>query len=97
MESLTGTRATLTVARDYFPSRSWESIAARRPFEGATAGEVFANIARGTFTPLIACRPDCGAAVSQFVDRALSRDLGARLPDAGQVRAELLRLRQAGH
>jgi serine/threonine-protein kinase len=71
----------------------FEAIAARRPFDGRTAAEVFLQVATGEKPDLTSLRSDCPPEVAQFFDRALAADASRRPADADDLRTQLLGLR----
>lgn len=67
----------------------YESLSGVRPFVGKSAGEVFARIRDGKFTPLQKVAPQVPPPLARIVKRALSVKPEARFPDAAAMRREL--------
>ncbi|RKH04669.1 serine/threonine protein kinase [Corallococcus carmarthensis] len=67
----------------------YEALTGVRPFVGKTAGEVFARIRDGKFTPLQKVAPHVPPPLARIVKRALSVKPEARFPDAAAMRREL--------
>nr|WP_167548702.1 serine/threonine-protein kinase [Corallococcus exiguus] len=67
----------------------YEALSGTRPFVGKTAGEVFARIRDGKFTPLQKVAPNVPPPLARIVKRALSVKPEARFPDAAAMRREL--------
>jgi TolB-like protein/tetratricopeptide (TPR) repeat protein len=85
-EVLRGARADQTTDLWALGVTLYEMCASRRPFEGATLFELSAAILDRTPAPL---PPNVPAALAAIVARALSKNPGARFPDAAAFREEL--------
>ena len=67
----------------------YETIAGRRPFEGESAHEIFANILAARRPDLAVVYPGCPAPVASLFDRLLSLDPAVRPRDSGTLRRQL--------
>jgi len=67
----------------------YECISGARPFHGRNAGEVFAKIRDGRYTPLHKAVPGVPRALSEIVKRALKVEAAERFPDAAAMRRAL--------
>jgi serine/threonine-protein kinase len=67
----------------------YEALTGARPFQGKTAGEIFAKIRDGKYTPLHKAAPHVPAPLASVVRRALEVKPGSRFPDAAAMRREL--------
>ncbi|WP_422724023.1 serine/threonine-protein kinase [Hyalangium rubrum] len=67
----------------------YEALTGARPFQGKTAGEIFARIRDGKYTPLHKVAPHLPKALTNIVKRALEVKPEARFPDAAAMRREL--------
>jgi serine/threonine-protein kinase len=67
----------------------YEVLTGARPFQGRTAGEVFARIRDGKYTPLSKAAPRVPAPLANVVKRALEVKPENRFPDAAAMRREL--------
>ena len=67
----------------------YEAVTGARPFQGKTAGEIFAKIRDGKYTPLHKAAPHVPAPLSNVVKRALEVKPEKRFPDAAAMRREL--------
>jgi serine/threonine-protein kinase len=67
----------------------YEAMTGARPFQGKTAGEIFARIRDGKYTPLSKAAPHVPMALSNVVRRALEVKPEKRFPDAAAMRREL--------
>lgn len=67
----------------------YEALSGARPFQGRTAGEVFAKIRDGKYTPLHKVAPHVPKPLARIVRRALEVKPQARFPDAAAMRREL--------
>ncbi|RKG99441.1 serine/threonine protein kinase [Corallococcus sp. CA053C] len=67
----------------------YETLSGTRPFVGKSAGEVFARIRDGKFTPLHKVAPNVPTPLARIVKRALAVKPEARFPDAAAMRREL--------
>jgi eukaryotic-like serine/threonine-protein kinase len=88
-EQVTG--ATLDPRTDIFSLGVllYEALTGTRPFQGRTAGEIFAKIRDGKYTPLHKAAPHVPAPVANVVKRALEVKPEHRFPDAAAMRREL--------
>ncbi|MBX3234107.1 MAG: protein kinase [Labilithrix sp.] len=60
----------------------FEMLSGRRPYAGASAGEIIAQLSTTSPPPLLSLRPDLDPALAAVVDRALSRSPAARFASA---------------
>ncbi|MBU8895402.1 serine/threonine protein kinase [Corallococcus sp. H22C18031201] len=67
----------------------YEALTGARPFQGKTAGEVFARIRDGKYPPLHKVAPSVPAPLARIVRRALEVKPEDRFPDAAAMRREL--------
>ena len=67
----------------------YEALAGARPFQGKTAGEIFARIRDGQYTPLHKVAPHVPMPLANVVKRALEVKPEKRFPDAAAMRREL--------
>jgi serine/threonine protein kinase len=67
----------------------YEALTGVRPFQGKTAGEIFARIRDGKYTPLSKVAPHVPAPLAHIVKRALEVRPENRFPDAAAMRREL--------
>nr|WP_052420555.1 serine/threonine-protein kinase [Hyalangium minutum] len=67
----------------------YEALTGTRPFQGRTAGEIFAKIRDGKYTPLAKAAPHVPAPLANVVKRALEVSPEKRFPDAAAMRREL--------
>jgi serine/threonine protein kinase len=67
----------------------YEALTGARPFQGKTAGEIFAKIRDGKYTPLHKAAPHLPAPLTNVVKRALEVKPENRYPDAAAMRREL--------
>jgi serine/threonine-protein kinase len=67
----------------------YEALTGARPFQGKTAGEVFAKIRDGQYTPLHKVAPHVPAPLANAVKRALEVKPDKRFPNAAAMRREL--------
>lgn len=67
----------------------YEALAGARPFQGKTAGEVFARIRDGKYAPLHKVAPHVPAQLANVVRQALEVKPEKRFPDAAAMRREL--------
>jgi serine/threonine-protein kinase len=67
----------------------YEALTGSRPFQGKTAGEIFAKIRDGKYTPLQKAAPHVPAPLANVVKRALEVKPEKRFPDAAAMRREL--------
>jgi serine/threonine-protein kinase len=88
-EQVTG--ATLDPRTDIFSLGVllYEALTGARPFQGRTAGEIFAKIRDGTYTPLSKVAPHLPKPLANIVKRALEVKPESRFPDAAAMRREL--------
>jgi serine/threonine-protein kinase len=88
-EQVTG--ATLDPRTDIFSLGVllYEALTGARPFQGRTAGEIFAKIRDGKYTPLNKVAPHLPKPLGSIVKRALEVKPENRFPDAAAMRREL--------
>ncbi len=88
-EQVTG--ATLDPRTDIFSLGVllYEALTGARPFQGKSAGEVFAKIRDGKYTPLNKAAPHVPKPLASIVKRALEVKPESRFPDAAAMRREL--------
>lgn len=67
----------------------YEALTGTRPFQGKTAGEIFAKIRDGKYNPLSKAAPHVPAPLANVVKRALEVKPEKRFPDAAAMRREL--------
>jgi serine/threonine-protein kinase len=67
----------------------YEALSGARPFQGRTAGEVFAKIRDGKYTPLHKVAPGVPRPLARVVARCLEVKPADRFPDAAALRREL--------
>lgn len=67
----------------------YESLSGARPFQGKSAGEVFARIRDGKYLPLHKVAPHVPRELCEIVRRALQTRPDARYPDAAAMRRAL--------
>ncbi len=67
----------------------YEALTGTRPFQGRSAGEVFARIREGDYKPLHKVAPHLPRPLTDVVKRALSVRPEDRFPHAGAMRREL--------
>jgi serine/threonine protein kinase len=67
----------------------YEALTGVRPFQGKTAGEIFARIRDGKYTPLHKAAPHVPPPLAHVVKRALEVKPENRYPDAAAMRREL--------
>jgi serine/threonine protein kinase len=67
----------------------YEALTGTRPFQGKTAGEIFAKIRDGKYMPLSKAAPHVPAPLANVVKRALEVKPENRFPDAAAMRREL--------
>lgn len=67
----------------------YEALTGARPFQGKTAGEIFAKIRDGKYTPLHKAAPHLPAPLTHIVKQALEVKPENRYPDAAAMRREL--------
>ncbi|MBX5483829.1 MAG: serine/threonine protein kinase [Myxococcaceae bacterium] len=67
----------------------YELLTLRRPFTGATADEVFAQVRERRFAPPSQLRPDVSPALDEIIDRAFSRRRADRFLSAREYAARL--------
>lgn len=67
----------------------YEALTGTRPFQGKTAGEIFAKIRDGKYNPLSRAAPQVPAPLANVVKRALEVKPDQRFPDAAAMRREL--------
>lgn len=67
----------------------YEALTGARPFQGKTAGEIFAKIRDGKYTPLHKAAPHVPPPLAHVVKRALEVKPENRYPDAAAMRREL--------
>jgi serine/threonine protein kinase len=67
----------------------YEALTGARPFQGKTAGEIFAKIRDGKYTPLNKVAPHLPKPLVNIVKRALEVKPENRFPDAAAMRREL--------
>ncbi len=67
----------------------YEALTGARPFQGKTAGEIFAKVRDGKYTPLSKVAPHVPAPLAHVVKRALEVKPEKRFPDAAAMRREL--------
>jgi serine/threonine-protein kinase len=67
----------------------YEALSGARPFHGKTAGEVFAKIRDGKYTPLSKAAPHVPAPLARIIQRAMEVNPEDRFPDAAAMRREL--------
>nr|WP_225937522.1 serine/threonine-protein kinase [Myxococcus sp. RHSTA-1-4] len=67
----------------------YEALSGARPFHGKTAGEVFAKIRDGRYTPLSKVAPNVPAPLARIIQRAMEVKPEDRFPDAAAMRREL--------
>lgn len=67
----------------------YEALTGTRPFQGKTAGEIFAKIRDGKYNPLSRAAPQVPAPLANVVKRALEVKPELRFPDAAAMRREL--------
>nr|WP_140858594.1 serine/threonine-protein kinase [Myxococcus xanthus] len=67
----------------------YEALSGARPFHGKTAGEVFAKIRDGKYTPLSKVAPNVPAPLVRIIQRAMEVKPEDRFPDAAAMRREL--------
>jgi eukaryotic-like serine/threonine-protein kinase len=67
----------------------YEALTGTRPFQGRTAGEVFAKIRDGLYAPLNKVAPEVPKPLVNIVKRALEVRTQNRYPDAAAMRREL--------
>ncbi|MBM4364251.1 MAG: serine/threonine protein kinase, partial [Deltaproteobacteria bacterium] len=67
----------------------WEALVARRLFEGADAGEIFAKVLAGDIAAPSTLSPDIPPALDQVVLRALDRDVDQRYQTAREFATAL--------
>lgn len=67
----------------------YEALTGTRPFQGKTAGEIFAKIRDGKYTPLSKAAPHVPSSLANVVKRALEVKPEKRFPDAAAMRREL--------
>jgi serine/threonine-protein kinase len=67
----------------------YEALVGARPFQGKTAGEIFAKIRDGKYTPLHKVAPHLPKPLTNIVKRALEVKPENRFPDAAAMRREL--------
>ncbi len=67
----------------------YEALSGARPFQGRTAGEVFARIRDGKYTPLSKVAPSVPRPLARIVKRCLEVTPEERFPDAAALRREL--------
>jgi hypothetical protein len=72
----------------------YESITGVRPFTGVDAVHMLVSMTTGTIVAPTSLRSGCPPAVDRYFEAALHREPSRRLPDAGAMKAELIRLRQ---
>ncbi len=73
----------------------YEMLAGRRPFVGATAGDILAAILRDEPPPLSEHSPDCPALLERIVNRCLAKTPEQRYQAASELSAELKSARAA--
>jgi serine/threonine-protein kinase len=88
-EQVTG--ATLDPRTDIFSLGVllYEALTGARPFQGKTAGEIFAKIRDGKYTPLQRAAPHLPKPLTNIVKRAMEVKPDQRFPDAAAMRREL--------
>jgi serine/threonine-protein kinase len=67
----------------------YEALTGARPFQGKTAGEIFAKIRDGKYTPLSKVAPHLPKPLLSIIKRALEVKPEHRFPDAAAMRREL--------
>jgi serine/threonine-protein kinase len=67
----------------------YEALTGTRPFQGKTAGEIFAKIRDGKYTPLHKTAPHVPAPLANIVRQALEVKPENRFPDAAAMRRAL--------
>jgi serine/threonine-protein kinase len=67
----------------------YEALSGARPFQGRTAGEVFARIRDGKYTPLHKVAPHVPKPLVRIIHRCLEVKPERRFPDAAAMRREL--------
>ncbi|XXF77047.1 serine/threonine-protein kinase [Myxococcaceae bacterium GXIMD 01537] len=67
----------------------YEALSGARPFQGRTAGEVFARIRDGKYPPLSRVAPHVPRPLARIVRRCLEVKPERRFPDAAALRREL--------
>jgi serine/threonine-protein kinase len=67
----------------------YEALSGARPFQGRTAGEVFARIRDGKYTPLHKVAPHVPKPLVRIIHRCLEVKPQRRFPDAAALRREL--------
>jgi serine/threonine-protein kinase len=70
----------------------FEILAGTRPFDGATASEICAQIAADPPIPLRVCRPDLPAELDAVVLRCLAKERGRRFQSIGELAKAILPL-----
>jgi serine/threonine-protein kinase len=74
----------------------YESLSGANPFRAATPAETIERLLRHTPTPLHELRPDCPRDLSDFLVKALSRNLSERPDSAGAFKTALRLTRTHG-
>ncbi len=67
----------------------YEALTGRRPFQGKTAGEVFARIREGKYTPIHKAAPHVPKPLAAIIKQALEVKREARFADAAAMRRAL--------
>lgn len=74
----------------------YEMAAGRRPFAGKTSALIFDAILHDTPIPATRLNPTVPEGLQQIIDKAIEKDRRLRYRSAGDIRADLLRLRRDG-